>query len=100
MRWKRINLLRLTTGPLKPSPTWRCQRTGGPSAGHAAARLVAVQDPFRFGLRHWNQSAERRSRAKARDRLAIQEAGRRAVGASGLADRRNADDPIGATPRG
>src|SRR5260370_41331247 len=61
-RWKRINLLPATTGPLKPSPIDFSQRMGGPCSGQEANRPVSRETPLRSGPKNCGQSSAHRER--------------------------------------
>ena len=57
-----------TTGPLKPSPTFLSQTTGGPFFGHVALRPVSVETPLRVGPRNCGQSAAEQTAAAEKAR--------------------------------
>src|SRR5436190_3508133 len=57
-------------GALKPSPTFICQRTLGPSLGQLRLRDEAER-PFRAGPRNWGQSSARAESAIDRRSMAV-----------------------------
>src|SRR5437879_5081270 len=56
IRWNKTSLPSATAGPLKPSPTFICQSTGGPSFGHDGVRSLVGYAPLRDGPRNCGQS--------------------------------------------